>query len=195
MVLELERRVDGRCALGEQGHGGGAGPVPAGRQRRNPDDPLAGHPHRDLAGGEHAETVDGAEQARDRPRRPRQLFEVVEDDEHRLVAELGRDRIDGALGSSQHSGDLGGEQVVVRDRCELDKPDAAAEPIDDVGGDAQGQPRLADAARPEQRHEAVRLEQVGNGRRFGVAAEECRQLHREVVAAQPAGPQRGKGPG
>ena len=51
----------------------------------------------------------------------------------------------------------------VGDRHQVDEPDAVGEPVGQLGGDAQRQPRLADPARPDGRDQAMLAERIESG--------------------------------
>ena len=96
-----------------------------------------------------------------------QLFQVVEHEERRPIAEVRAERIaDGSLGRFAHAerrrdGRL--DQRRVAQRGEVDEPDAVREPVADVTRDRQREARLAAATRAGQRDDAA-LDEVARGR-------------------------------
>jgi hypothetical protein len=79
--------------------------------------------------------------------------------------------------------DRGRDQAWVADRLERDEPDAVGEPLRDVGSQLQRQPRLAGPARSGQRQEPGGPEQLARLGQLRLAADEARQLRRQVVRA------------
>jgi hypothetical protein len=112
------------------------------------------------------------------------LFEIVEQQNELLVAQVVLEAIDqrsAALGAeSERLGDRGRNQGRVVDRCQCDEADSVLEAIAQLGGDLQAETGLAGAARAGQRQQAdIRVEQqlLRHGD-FPVAPDERRTLER-----------------
>ena len=124
------------------------------------------------------------------------LLEVVEHEQHRLVAQpVGErigDRPGGPLRDADRAGDPGGDQHRVADRLERYEEDAVREVVRDAGGELERQSRLARAARPGQRQQPGRAEQGRRLGQLGVATDEGRQLGRQVVGMGVGCPRRGE---
>ena len=73
------------------------------------------------------------------------------------------------------------DEIIVRQRRELDEPDAVLVPVEQIGAHLQREARLADAARADERDEPVLGEQLRDGEDVDVAADEARDLKRQVV--------------
>ena len=67
------------------------------------------------------------------------------------------------------------------ERREFDEPHAVAEAVEQIGRDLQGEARLADAARADQRDETMLLDQRGDFGDLRLAADEGRDLQRQIV--------------
>ena len=101
-------------------------------------------------------------QARSRPnqsshdpgRRREQLFQVVEDEEHRPIAQVGAQRLAcrpvGRFPDVEGDRDGRLQEVRIPERREVDEPDAMREQVASASGDGKGEPGLAAAARPGQ---------------------------------------------
>jgi hypothetical protein len=93
------------------------------------------------------------------------LLAVVEDQQAlpRLQVRAQRvgERLAGLLAHGEHLCRLVRDERRVADRREIEEPDAVGIRIEHVGGDLQREPRLAEAAHPEERQEAAPFEELG----------------------------------
>jgi hypothetical protein len=122
------------------------------------------------------------------------VLAVVQQEERRTLADRFGQRSQVACGSGgtdrQRRGDRAGNLAGSRQRGELSQPHAVWLDVDSIRGGVQGQAGLATAARAGQRHQTVLGQQAGHlGQRIA-AADEARQLYRQVVAARLQGTQR-----
>ena len=97
------------------------------------------------------------------------MFAVVEDDERLPIGEVVRDRVDQVhprlTPRADDLGDRLDDSIVIVGRDEVAEVDLAAEVRDRPPADLDRQPRLADAARTEQRDQRVLLEDVSSDTR------------------------------
>jgi hypothetical protein len=176
--IEREPRPGEAGPLQEQGEG----VVLA--ERRHLPDRLPGHAERFPAGGQHRHLGAGPEQGlRDLGRPLHDLLAVVQADQGAAVPELHRQRPQRALhGLDQHPdrrrgdlGDLGG----IGDRLERDPPHAVRPPRGLVGDHAGGEPGLARATDPGQRHQPPPAHQGRHGGELGPPPDEAGEVDRE----------------
>ena len=166
------------------------------RQRRNRHHVLASHAQRLAARHEHLQARAVGEQPDERRRGNRHLLEVVEDDQDLLRAELAAQLVErralGGVAEADRGRDQGEHGVAVGCRDEFDEVDAVGEPVDLVGGGADGEPGLAAAAGTGQRDEpdVLVVEALANGAELRVAADERGCLGRKVVRPEVEGRQR-----
>ena len=171
------------AALEEQPQG-----VLLGQRRHRPHE-LAGDGERLAARRRHADLRARLEQGRgDRGRAVEHLLAVVETDEQPPVAELpgqrrerSLDRLDQHAGGGRH---LVGHRPVLRDAGEVDPPDAVTPAADLLGEGVDRQPRLAAAARADERHRPLVGEQPVQLVQLVAAADERRRLDGQVVAPE-----------
>ena len=128
------------------------------------------------------------EQPRDHVGVGHELFEVVEQQQHALVAEMLGQRLlrRGAFRHIERVRDRRLEQLRIANRREVDEDGAVAKLGAELGGDGEREPRLAGSARAGQRHEphVVAPEQAGDRRGFEPAADERRGRHRQPNATR-----------
>ena len=74
-----------------------------------------------------------------------------------------------------------GDERGVADRGKLDEEGAVGIARQALGGDLEGEARLARAAGPGQRHQPGAIEQLADGRDLALATDEARQLDGQVV--------------
>ena len=113
------------------------------------------------------------------------MLAVVEDEEQAAVPEIFHQGFDdrparGFLDPQHARHGLRHEARVVHG-CELDQPDAIREFVDQIGADLQRKPALSDAAHAEQGQEPELHEQLLHFAQLGLAADERRELVRQVV--------------
>ena len=99
------------------------------------------------AGHQHLEGRARLEEVGDRRPGDRDLFEVVEDQEHLPLMqpslELVHDRSIAVLGRADHTGDRGDGRLRVRRRLEVDEEGAIAKPVELADRDAEREAGLA----------------------------------------------------
>ncbi len=95
-----------------------------------------------------------------------EMLAVVQDQQHALAAKGVGERVLDALvvagGHGEQGRDGVGDSGGFPDWRQLAPPDPVREPVGDVSGDLQGQSRLADAADPRQRDEALLVQRPGD---------------------------------
>jgi hypothetical protein len=110
------------------------------------------------AGGEDPDSGRAAQQVVDEPGAVRQEVLAVVQHQQRLlvpqqVDDLVQGRPGGALGDAEGAGDRVGDPLAVGQDRQVDEPDAVRERPPHLARDVQGQPGLADAAHPGERHQ------------------------------------------
>ena len=163
-------------AVGEQVDG-----VVAQRQRRHPPDRLTRHAERFAARGEQRQLGACADERGGDPGAfVEQVLAVVEHDEHPAVGSEAQHDVDGGharkVGQTQRADHRAGDDVGVGDRREVDVEDPPVELGPDPAREFDGQPGLADSARPGQRHQAVRAQRRAHLGELGGPADERREL-------------------
>jgi hypothetical protein len=107
---------------------------------------LAAHAQGGAAGGEDGQPRRGGQQLGDERTEVGELFEVVQDQEQRLLGQRGQHllprRLRGGFGDSQRGRDGGRRQVSIGDRGQGDEEDAIWKVIEEVGCRLQGQAGL-----------------------------------------------------
>ena len=164
LLVELEVRVDGAGTGGEQPHrvvrgqlleaqpGAGLGRC-EGRDRVLV---LPREPERRAARGEHEQPRRRRQQAGDELDVRHELLEVVEQQEHAPIAELGRERVLQRIARLTHVERLcerGSEQRRIVHRGEVDEDGAVAQLRPELRGGGDREPCLARAARAGERDE------------------------------------------
>ena len=183
VVLRQRRDVDGVAR--------GSGSAATGtRQVISP-----GHAEGLAAGGQHRRGRIGRQQSGDElGAGGDEVLAVVQDEQRRLVAELGRELVGG--GDAGHlAGAEGGQRgatdgVRIGERRQLDPPHAAGLRVDGLGGDGQGEAGLADPGRTGQRHQPLACQQAAHVGDLAGPPDQRRELDRQVVAERVERPQR-----
>ena len=169
VLVEAETRRGRAGAQGEQLYGAGL------RQRRDRPDDLAGQHEGFPAGHQDAQPGSGLEQLGGQlGGLVDQVLAVVQDQQHpagaqRVGQQVGR--VHGAVvpdAQDGHDGVGGRAGAGERGPGQLDQPDTISEGVHCLGRRLQGQPRLADAARPREGHQPTFVQQraqVGHCRR------------------------------
>ena len=161
-VVELELRVDRAGSRGEEAHGVVRGQLleaqVRARLRRSERGHrvlvLGGEPERRAARGEHEQPRRGRQQAGDEPDVRHELLEVVEQEQHAPVAEVGREHVLhrlARLADLERLGERVSEQRRIVHRREVDEDDAVAQLRSQLLGGCDREPRLARAARAGER--------------------------------------------
>nr|WP_246631912.1 hypothetical protein [Pseudonocardia nigra] len=218
--VEGEPRRGGRSAVGEhpdgarRGHGGDVLGIGGQVQRRNLVEHLPGHGERLPARREHPQPGRGRQEQRHELGGLRDdVLAVVEHEQQppgtqgvaQLVGEVGGPDTDapaGLLADPQHRRHQLGHPDRRRfggparpDPREIDEPRAVGEHVRllrrDLDGDLQGEPRLADPARPGERHQPARREPLAHHRDGRGPADQRRHRRREVAAGASRGRRRG----
>ena len=157
---------------------------------------LASHAQRLPTRHEHLQARAVGEQPDERRRGNRHLLEVVEDDQDLLRAELAAQLVERralrGVAEADRGRDQGEDGVAVGCRDEFDEVDAVGEPVDLIGGGADGEPGLAAAAGTGQRDEpdVLVVEALANRAELRIAADERGCLGRKVVRPEVEGRQR-----
>ncbi len=189
-------RLTGRRVLGELGSQGG-GPVeeqghrvrqlrPAGGQRRQAVQRLAGQVQRFGAGDHHGHPRAGAEHRNDQVCRRLDVPLAAVQDQHRppagqLPAQV-LDRARPLVGAqSQCRGDRRGQQGAVLDRCAVDQPDAVRPGVRHRAGELAGKSRLAHPGSPDQGDQPVLGQQRGQPVELAGAPDQPGGPGRQVV--------------
>ena len=161
------------------------------RQRRHPVNGLPADAERLAAGGQQMrpraaphDQLSGLGTAAD------QMLAVVQHDQdvlrgQRIDQRLG-DRQARLPGDPQRSGNARRHRILVGDRRQLHQPDPVTRPVQQLGGHLQAQPGLAAPPGPGQRDQARGLHQRPDLRPLPAAADEPRQLGREIVRQRRA---------
>ena len=153
---------------------------------------LSAHVQRLAAGHEHLEPCAVLQEVRDRRGGRGHLLEVVEDQQDVLVPQPVAELVEQRLGrgglEADRARDRSEHRLAVAGCGEVDEEDAVLEPVDVVGGGAEGQPRLSDAAGAGQREQpdAVVREAACDLAQLCFSAHESRRL-----VGQPGAPARG----
>ena len=113
------------------------------------------------------------------------VLAVVEDEQQRLLA----DGIDECLQRGpawflpylERRRDARGDELWIRERCQLDEPHARAGPVEERRSGLQGEPGLAHSARAGDRHDAGTVQQSAQLPELTLASHERRDLCRQVV--------------
>ncbi len=186
LVEDAEPGPDRARPLHEQGHGIGGHPAVQG-ERRDRHHRLTGHPQVLARRRQDPRRLGAGEDLPDRRSGRRQeVLAVVDHDQQPTSGDRVRDGVDdGGVAlrcDPEGVGDRVGYGVGLADRCELDQPHAVREPVIDLGGGRQGQPRLADPADTAQGHQLMGAQQRRDLRQRLVAADERRGGPRHVAA-------------
>ncbi len=213
-VVELELGVDGAGSRGEEAHGVVRGQLLEAQARagfrwsewRHRVLVLRGEPERRAARGEHEQPRRGRQQTGDEPDVRHELLEVVEQEQHAPVAEVGREHVLqrlARLADLERLGERVSEQRRILHRREVDEDDAVAQLRSELLRGCDRKPRLARAARAgerDQTHVVAPQERRDRGHLEATTHQRCRrrgQLHahgrgrlrcreRGVVAQDPA---------
>ncbi len=194
-VRGVDDRVDprGRAAVGEQLHrrarqrvlhAGVGGRHP---ERRDGDDRLAEHAQRLAAGQQHPHLRTGAEQRIDElGDGVEQVLAVVEQQQRRpsgqRLRQPGQDVGRGAsrrtveqggLAQPERPGDGGGDVLAIGDCRQVDEPHPVGQLRLQRRADLDGEPGLARAARPDQRHEPGGAQRGPDPGELAAAADEA----------------------
>ena len=169
---------------GRGGHPGGEqvdGIATAVDDRQPGDDvhPLVREEEPGPARGEHGDVRAARDDPLDAaPDTVEHVLAVVEDEQRVVVGERGDqrevDRRGPLLGNADRLGDRRGDHRRVGQVDQVDEPDAVAAGRGELGGDAEREPGLADAARTGRGDHAVLGERRGQRRPLGGAADERR---------------------
>ena len=161
-----------------------------GAQRRYLDGTLAVEAQRSPARGDDEQVRTAAAQLRDEL--PAGLVDVLAIVEHEQQSALrqvphkrGGHRLVGEHAHAELTGDHGGDVLRLRvagESGEPDEPCAVGEPRDAPRRELQRQPRLAAASGADQGDDAPRPDALREARELGVAADEERRLHGQVVS-------------
>ena len=179
------RARERRHAVGSRGHG----------QRQDRVAVLAGHAQRHAARGDDRHPRCGLEDGVDqRRRRLEQVLAVVDHQQHALVFQLLRHRLQQRparlFAHAQHLRGLGRHERAVAQRREVDEPDAVGKLAGHLGRHLQAQPRLAQPAHAQQGDQARRPQRRLQLVEFTVTAQErgalLRQVVRHLAQGQPA---------
>ena len=150
---------------------------------------LAGDPKRRAARDDEARPWRGADESCDLAGRGEKVLEVVEHDETRpLREELGKCVGGGSLGAVEQSespGDRGAHVVWVGHGLERDEPSAVGDRLGAPARELDREARLADPARPGQRHQPVLVEQRVEPFEIRGSADERRHPLGDVSAGRP----------
>jgi len=139
------------------------------------------------AGGiKDAKVWRGAQQVRHlAPRLGQELLEVIQQQEllsrGQVVREGVSDRLARAFGEPECRGDGRRDELRAPQRREVDERHAVRELARGLGRDLEGQPRLADPSRTDERHEPMRLQEPSDLGDLRLPAEEGRRLDGQVV--------------
>ena len=149
----------GRRSGGEQPAGG----VPV--QRVDVEDPFGAQPKQTPARHEHGQARSSIEQRGDLRCAVDEVLEVVEDEQELAVSKLLVQQLVPArragLPQPDGPGDRRQQELSLGDRGEVDERRPVGEPGAELVAELDGEPRLADAAGAEQRHEpGCRIEQA-----------------------------------
>ena len=113
------------------------------------------------------------------------VLAVVEDQQQpartKRVDQRLRDRLAALLRDAEDTGRCQANGAGIRDGSKVNEPRSVGEVRRDVRGGFDGQPGLAQAARPEQRHQPVCLEQVRDFANGVLATKEAGGLHGQVA--------------
>ncbi len=160
------------------------------RQRGDDKDVFAGEAQHLAAGGEDLQVRSNGQEVGEERGRLDHLLDVVEQQQDVAWAQvggqdLGRGRSPSGcahLLQAQRPRDRREDEGGVGDRGQADEDDPVRELRGKIGGDVQGQPRLADAARPRQGDEAdlVAAQQCGDVGGLALAADQRRPRPRQV---------------
>ena len=117
-----------------------------------------------------------------------EVLRVVEQEQQILVGDERRDRRDrrdaGDLWCAERARDLGRDLRRVAERRQLGEPHAVRVAVEETAGSLEHQAGLAGPARADERHEPVALDERRDLRELLLAADEARQLDRQVGAAR-----------
>jgi hypothetical protein len=156
-------------------------------QRRELHRVLTGHAERLLAGGQHAQPRRRPQQRLDEHRaRVDQVLASVEDQQQPFVRQVIGEQVDAVarrlVGQAEGLGHRLGDELGIAQPGQLDQPGAVGEGATLPGGDAERQPRLADAAHPGHGDEpGVFEEQLGLAQ-FALSPDELRHLGGQVAS-------------
>ncbi len=160
-------------------------------ERGNPPGHLAGNAEGLAAGRQHREAGAAAEQRLDEVRDGiHQVLAVVEQEQLLAIADVPCEGdLGGAVGGEprvQGLGDRRSDQPGLAECGQLHRPDTVGEVLPALTCELQREPGLAAAAGPGQGEEPRVAQQGGELGQLALAADEARQLGREVAGA-PAG--------
>ena len=125
------------------------------------------------------------------------VLAIVEQQEHPVVSEGGDQagkRIFGADFQAEHGRNRARHQARVAERRQIDQPDAVFIAGDHALGDGEGDRGLADAAGPDDRHQALARKPRDERRHGFLAADHPRCRERQIVRSPPARPSAAAGP-
>src|SRR3954452_18970516 len=77
--------------------------------------------------------------------------------------------------------DRTGDECIVGDRRQIDEPGAAAEVVSELRCGSDREPRLAYAARSDERRQCVCTDARDEALAFAVAPDKARELHRKIA--------------
>ena len=146
--------------------------------------PLERHQQPGPAGDQHRQPRTARQQPLEQARDPiKQMLAVVQDQQRFPCREPAEDdvlaRAPLTLAEPERGRDRRGDHRRVGDRHEIHVPGAVRVPAGQLGDHAQGQARLADPARADGGHQAVRADRVGQRRPFGDPPYERGQRRRQ----------------
>jgi hypothetical protein len=146
---------------------------------------LAGDPQRDARGDETGDVRAAPQQVGHDGTGRHDLLEVVEDEQHPVLADVLGEHLDRGTTSTVHdtqrASDRRGDEGRVADRFERHEPDAVGESIGRRGRELEREPCLARAARAGQRDEPGAAQQRQRLGELPFPAHEGRQLGGQVV--------------
>ena len=156
-------------------------------QRRHPKNRFTRDGQRLAAGGQDMQVFGPAEQhLGELSSGSDQMLAVVQHQQQMPVCEIvreGRLRSNGChrLTDAKGCSNTLRNQIWVGERCQFDEPHAVGVGRQRIGGDLQGEPCLADPARPRQRDDTSVGPEIANVRHLASSTHESRQLLWQVV--------------
>ena len=160
-------------------------------ERRNRETVLPLRVQGRAAGGQHGHTWAPAQQLGHQRRRRQQVLEVVQLQEHLLVAQVLLEQLARAaparLGQAQAPGDGGRHQPLVAQRGQVDERHPVGVALGQPSGGGQRQPRLAAAAHARQRDQPRLGQQVRDRRQLRLPPDEAGQGRWQVAQANFGG--------
>ena len=146
---------------------------------------FARYPERLPAGRQDVDARRSAEKRRRQAgRRVNDVLAIVEQQQHPIVPEGGDQagkRIFGADFQAEHGRNRARHQARVAERRQIDQPDAVLISADHALGDGEGDRGLADAAGPDDRHQALARKLRDERRHRFLAADHPRYRERQIV--------------